>query len=56
MKTRMLIFVSIAVFLGLMVGNAAAQSTVTCTGSGNVYLGQPKNAVDCTENGTLFGR
>src|SRR5579863_9447324 len=52
MKTRMLMLVSMALFIGLMTGSAAAQQNTTCTASGDLNLAPPLNAVYCYQNGT----
>jgi hypothetical protein len=54
MKTRILIFVSLALFIGLMAGSAAAQQNTTCTASGDLNLTPPQNAVYCYYNGSAL--
>jgi len=55
MKARMMMFASVALFLGVMLGSASAQNNVTCTASGNLALTGQLNTIYCVgASGTLW--
>ena len=54
MRARMMIFASTILFLGVMLGTASAQSTITCTVSGTLHLVAPRNVVKCVTGGVII--
>jgi len=54
MKVRMLTFASLILFLGVMLGSASAQQSITCTASSELDLVPPNNAVACTLHGDIL--